>query len=82
MLLQRKSDDNTYMTQDMFHPYYQRRLQKLTDVLHDKTHPLKMDFNDRFIQSSGRRNIIRVPLTKTTRYDMRPPFLIRCTDNI
>ena len=50
---------------EQFVTYYQRRLtNKLTDVLHDATHPLKTDFDNKIIQRSGR---LRVPRTRTAR---------------
>ena len=52
--------------QDSLDILYDRRMtQKLNDILDDATHPLRLDFDDRLIQRSGR---MRVPKARTARY--------------
>ena len=52
--------------QDRFDTYYQGRLtNKLTDILHDDTCPLKADFDNRIIERSGQ---FRVPTARMTRH--------------
>ncbi len=52
-------------TQDNLDVLYERRLtKKLTDILHDQTHPLRQEFDSRIIERSGR---MRVPKTRTAR---------------
>ena len=50
--------------QDRFDTYYKGRLtNKLTDIFHDDTDPLKADFDNRIIERIGR---LRVPRARTT----------------
>jgi len=55
-----KAESVIGMRQNKFDTHYQRQLtNNLTDVLHDDTHPLKMDFDNNIIQRSGH---FRVPI--------------------
>ena len=51
----KKAESVVGKRQDRFDTYYQGRLtNKLTDILHDDTPPLKADFDNRIIERSGR----------------------------
>ena len=61
----RKASGVVGRVQDNLDILHDRRMtQKLNDILDDATHPLRLEFDDRLIQRSGR---MRVPKARTTR---------------
>ena len=62
----RKAESVVGKRQNRFDTYYQGRLtNKLTTILHDDTHPQKVDFDNRIIERSRRLRVLRA---RTTRY--------------
>ena len=62
----RKASGVVGRVQDNLDILHDRRMtQKLNDILDDATHPLRLEFDDRLIQRSGR---MRVPKARTSRY--------------